>query len=116
MLAAPACERGALQRGYRQPRRRLLPDFQAKCAERFNIACGESSHRAVGAMLGLPGETVRRYRKGLSPIPVHVVVVFCGRFGIDPIWLIFGSGTMTGAGSSLARPVLEQEGLLRQSR
>jgi hypothetical protein len=66
--------------------------LQKDYARRLDEACKGLSHRAVGELLGLPGETVRRYRKGLSPVPLYVAGELCGKLGISPSRLIIRAG------------------------
>ena len=75
-------------------RRASSQSYQAGCAERFHRGCGTLSHRAVGAILGVPGESIRRYRHGLFPLPMHVAALFCERFSVSPSWLMHGVGAM----------------------
>jgi hypothetical protein len=43
-------------------------------------------------MLGLPGETVRRYRKGKTSVPLYVAAELCKKLGLSPVWLMTGEG------------------------
>ena len=72
--------------------------LQKAYARRLDEACNGLSHRAVGELLGLPGETVRRYRKGMSPVPLYVAGELCQKLGVSPVWLVTGSESARPAG------------------
>jgi hypothetical protein len=46
----------------------------------------------VGEFVGLPGETIRRYRNGTCPLPLHVAAAVARRLGISAAWLVHGVG------------------------
>jgi hypothetical protein len=74
----------------RRTRQKADPQLRVDIAVRFDLACGGRSHRGVGAELGLPGETVRRYRKGVSSVPLHIASRLCTAFNVSPSWLLLG--------------------------
>lgn len=66
--------------------------LQHSYARRLDQACDGLSHREVGVLVGLPGETIRRYRKGMTAVPLHIASEICRRLDISPVWLVTGAG------------------------
>jgi hypothetical protein len=66
--------------------------IKAVFAQRLHLACNGLSHREVGDLVGLPGETIRRYRKGITAVPLFVAAELCQKLDLSPTWLMLGEG------------------------
>lgn len=75
---------------------------RAVFAERLHIACNGLSHREVGDLVGLPGETIRRYRRGITAVPLFVAAELCQKLDLSPAWIMLGVGPQRQNGGDAA--------------
>src|SRR5690348_7570315 len=71
--------------------------------------CGEDGLPALGARLGVPAETWRRYERGAT-VPAEVLLAFVELTGASIDWLLSGVGPryVNGSARSAARPRMSE--------